>query len=186
MIFKASPSTNPTGRFGSNHLHRRTMAILKSQILFDAVERGDASLVRTILVSHVEINVRDKGGSTPLMRASLHGNTVIVDLLIACGMCIDAQDNSGKTALHYAAQEQHCSIVEHLIDAGANVNSQDGHGNSPLGMAVFYSKGVGETIMLLRKKGADDNLKNKYGVTPLGLAQTIVNYDILKFFKEKP
>jgi ankyrin repeat protein len=49
-------------------------------------------------------------------------------------------------------------------------------------MAVFYSKGAGETITLLRKKGADDNLANNHGVTPLALAKTISNFDVLKFF----
>ena len=116
------------------------------------------------------------------MRASLHGNIPIVEILIAGGASLDVQDKLGMTALHYAAQEQHSAIVERLIDAGANVDSQDQHGNTPLSSAVFCSKGAGETITVLRKKGADDNLPNKHGVTPLGLAKTIANYDVVKFF----
>ncbi|MDB6095144.1 MAG: hypothetical protein JWM32_2706 [Verrucomicrobia bacterium] len=158
------------------------MTASKSQGLLDAVEREDESSVRALLASRVDVNVRDKGGSTPLMRASLHGDLAIVELLIAEGANLDVHDKLGKTALHYAAQEQHPAVVERLVAAGAHVNSQDEHGNSPLSMAVFYSKGAGETITLLRKKGADDNIANKHGVTPRALAKTIANFDVLKFF----
>jgi len=48
---------------------------------------------------------------------------------------------------------------------------------------VFYSKGKGAVIRLLRQNGADDNLANKHGVTPLGLAKTIANFDVLQHFK---
>ena len=158
------------------------MTASRSQALLDAVEQGDASKVRTLLALRTDVNVRDKGGSTPLMRASLHGDLSIVDLLIKEGANLDGRDKIGKTAIHYAAQEQHSAVVERLIAAGVDVNSQDESGNTALSMAVFYSKGAGETITLLRKKGADENLPNRHGVTPLALAKTMANFDVLKFF----
>ena len=71
------------------------MTFSKSQALLDAVEQQDAASVQKVLALRVDVNTRDKGGSTPLMRASLHGNLENVELLIAAGASLDVQDKLG-------------------------------------------------------------------------------------------
>ena len=63
------------------------------------------------------------------------------------------------------------------------VDVQDEHGNTPLFRAVFNSQGRGEVVVQLLKSEADRNLQNKHGVSPLGLAESIGNYDVASFFK---
>jgi ankyrin repeat protein len=63
------------------------------------------------------------------------------------------------------------------------VDARDKHGNTPLSKAVFYSQGSGEMISLLLRWGADRDLKNNYGVSPVGLARSIANYDVARFFE---
>lgn len=73
-------------------------------------------------------------------------------------------------------------MVRRLLDAGANIEAEDAWGNTPLGRAVFESKGRGEVITFLLSRGADRLHANKHGVSPLSLAQSIANYDVAQFF----
>ncbi len=118
------------------------------------------------------------------MRAALFDYIELVGILIDAGADVNLKDRRGFTAFHYAAQEKCEQVAQKLIDAGADVNSQDVNGNSPLSSAVFYSRGEGQLIRVLRRSGADDNLSNKHGVSPLQLAKTIANYDVAQFFNE--
>jgi ankyrin repeat protein len=61
-------------------------------------------------------------------------------------------------------------------------NIEDRHGNTPLGRAVFNSRGRGELITALLKAGADRYHRNAYGKTPTELANTIANYNVAQFF----
>jgi uncharacterized protein len=153
--------------------------------LFDAVEKNEISMVQNLLENGCDINARDEGKSTPVMRAALRGYDDLLSVLIRLKADLNLSDRIGKTALHYAAQEHHEETVQKLLDAGAFVNCQDAHGNSPLSNAVFYSQGRGGVIKILRQYGADDNLPNNHGVTPLALAQSISNYDVIQYFESK-
>lgn len=153
--------------------------------LFHAVEGNEIAAVQTLIKDDCDVNVQDREECTPLMRASLLGYTDLVDLLLHSGANTAIHDKLGKTALHYAAQEYHADVAHKLLEAGSSVDSQDTHGNTPLGNAVFYSQGRGAMISLLRQYGANENLANRHGVTPFGLARTIANYDVLQHFKDE-
>ncbi|MDQ3650521.1 MAG: ankyrin repeat domain-containing protein [Acidobacteriota bacterium] len=88
-----------------------------------------------------------------------------------------------KTPLHFAVQNHLIEIAKVLIVHRAEVDAQDNYGNIPLFRAVFESRGRGDMIQLLLANGANPHI-NKSGVTPLGLAQTISNYDVAQHFKE--
>jgi ankyrin repeat protein len=155
------------------------------EALFNAIESDQISRVHELIEKGDDINARDKGGSTPLMRSALHGYIELLALLLGSGADVTLSDKTGKTALHYAAQEQHEDVVRRLLEAGADVNAQDIYGNSPLSNAVFYSKGRGAVIKILRQNGADETLPNKHGVTPIGLAKNIANFDIMQHFADE-
>lgn len=88
--------------------------------------------------------------------------------------------------MHAAVQAWSPSTCVILLNAGAPVDCQDAHGNTPLGKAVFESRGRGEIIKLLRARGVDPMLKNRHGVSPLKLARTIANFDVRQFFADLP
>lgn len=58
------------------------------------------------------------------------------------------------------------------------------YGNAPLWTAVFNSRGHGELIRLLRRRGANPWHPNNSGQTPVGLARLIANYDVALFFAD--
>jgi ankyrin repeat protein len=128
----------------------------------------------------------DRYGRTELHYAAADGDSQKVEALLASGLNAGAADDDGWTPLHAAVQAWSPSICIALLKAGAPIDSQDIHGNTPLGKAVFESRGRGDIIELLRAHGADPLLKNRHGVSPLKLARTIANFDIHQFFADLP
>ena len=146
--------------------------------LFNAVFRRDSGEVERLLNLGLDPNLVDSDGRTPLIQASIDGNKEIIAILLQKGARADVRDKRQSSALHYAAQGQHVPSVELLLSAGAEIDVQDENGNTPLSNAVFTSKGRPEVIRLLSKHGANKNLQNYHGVSPLKLAQSIANYPI--------
>ena len=130
-----------------------------------------------------DITVRDREKRTLLINAAIEGAADIVGLLISRGADLNGQDNDGKSALHFAAREKQSAVLDQLIKAGAKVDIQDQDGNTPLSDAVFEAREDGSMIEKLLTAGADPKLRNRHGVSPLELAESIDNYDLLKYFK---
>jgi ankyrin repeat protein len=128
----------------------------------------------------------DRLGRTELHYAANSGDLAKVQALLAGGVQPDLPDDNGWTPLHFAAQADSVAISEALLAAGASVDPRDSHGNTPLSNAVFNFRGRGELIALLRRHGADPNAANAHGVSPIGLARTIANYDVKQHFKDLP
>ena len=128
----------------------------------------------------------DEYGRTLLHYAALYGDLDGTQRLLAEGAIPGCADDNGWTPLHFAVQEGHVDIAQVLLSAGADVDAADSNGNTPLSGAVFNSKGRGDLIRLLREFGADPLTQNRHGVSPVGLARSIANFDIAQFFSDVP
>ena len=96
----------------------------RDQVLVEACESGDDSLVLSLINSGVNVNCLVKFGFgewSPLMRASAEGHTDIVKLLLQRGAQVDLQNNVGQTALMWASDRGHMDIAKLLVDHGAEV-----------------------------------------------------------------
>ena len=151
--------------------------------LIRSILARDLGSVKERLINGANPNLCDEDGRTPLIHAAIDGLTDIAKVLVDAEAIVNAHDRLGYTALHYAAQGYHEDTASMLIAAGACVDVEDVHGNTPLGRAVFESKGRGNLISLLLRAGADRNHPNKHGQTPLGLAKLIGNYNVAQFFE---
>ncbi|NVK38649.1 MAG: ankyrin repeat domain-containing protein [Gammaproteobacteria bacterium] len=127
----------------------------------------------------------DKEGRSELHYAALDGDTRKVAQLISEGASVNLQCKQGWTALHCAAQSNSPEIVMALIKAGAAIELKDVFGNTPLWRATMASKGNGAVIKILLEAGGDRNAQNSSGVSPLSLAKTIGNFNVVQFY-EKP
>lgn len=147
--------------------------------IHDAVLRGDVAALEAALAEGGDTNSRIDGGRTPLINAVIEGQTSIIEALVKSGADVNASDSLGFTALHHAALRQSADIIKVLIASGALVDAKDSFGNTPLFRAVFESRGRKEAILELLAAGADQNAKNNSDVSPLDLAKTIANFDVL-------
>jgi ankyrin repeat protein len=127
---------------------------------------------------------RDGYGRTPLHYAAADRDLRQARRLLDGGADPDATDKTGFTPLHFAAQEGAVDIAALLLERGASVDPQDSFGNTPLMKAVFSSRGEGELIQLLRRRGADPLRPNTRGQTPTGLARLIGNFPVARWFDD--
>jgi ankyrin repeat protein len=144
--------------------------------------RRNAPEVTQALIGGAAVDPVDRAGRTPLFYAALNGDVAIIDLLISHHADVNAKDQMLRTPLFAAAQSYEVDAASRLIAGGAEVDWRDSYGNTSLGRAAFESRGRGDMIKLLLSAGADRSLKNKSGVSPEDLANTIANYDVRQFF----
>jgi ankyrin repeat protein len=128
----------------------------------------------------------DEFGRSELHYAAGECDLIRSEKLVRKGLDVNHADKNGWTPLHFAAQAQAPEVATLLLDAGAEVDPKDIHGNTPLFKAVFESKGKGDTIKLLRARGANPLAANKHGQTPIGLARLIANFDVKQYFTDCP
>jgi uncharacterized protein len=146
-----------------------------------AVLSQNLELVKSLIKTNENIEIKDRGGRTPFLNAVIEDNLPIVKLLEDQGANIAVQDNMGYSALHFASQNQSIEMTRYLIEKGSAIDVVDAHGNTPLGRAVYTSRGKGEVIKMLLAAGAKKMKKNFHGISPWDLANSIENYDVKRF-----
>ncbi|KAF2903218.1 hypothetical protein ILUMI_02975, partial [Ignelater luminosus] len=96
----------------------------------------------------------------------------MIDLFVANGADINEHNSSGDTPLHYSAKHGNSKILSKLISDVSDVNIiLNSIGNTPLHCALkvynYRKEGYFETVNLLLLKGANVNIANAKGRTPL-------------------
>ena len=149
------------------------------------VIQSDISLddITSHLSKGLSLDLADSGGRTLLMQAVIDRALNIAEFLIKMGANINLRDIRLWTALHFAVQNGDLQMTKLLVENGAEVNASDVAGNSVLARAVFSSKGKGDVIKYLLRHDADINQANNFGITPIGLARSISNYDLAQYFQ---
>ncbi len=134
----------------------------------DFFKTTTADQVRDCLNFGANINMRDKGGYTPLHRAAYNNeNSDVIITLINAGTNINVQNTDGETPLHAAAlNNKNPDVIITLINAGANINVQNKDGYTPLHRAAKNNENP-DVINTLLNAGANINVQDKNDNTPL-------------------
>jgi len=171
----------------------------KTPLLWAAMKSHEAIVQILLATSQVDVNARDIDGRTPLTWAAKKGHAATVKLLLgASGIEIESRDNFGSTPLSCAVvQGVREDIVKLLLETGqADLSYEDSRGRSLWELAFSYgncgiaallaktgrfktggdplTEAISEKDWDLTWKfilcGADVNLADQRGRTPLGIA----------------
>ena len=114
----------------------------------------------------------DTRRASPVVMAASEGSKAIVDVLLRFGANLLDRDPYGYTALHWTVVRHHFGVIMTLNTYSRGfagwLNSQDSYGNTALHLAA--KMGYTDAAKLLVKLGAEKNLQNDDGRSPLDLA----------------
>ena len=118
-----------------------------------AAATGQLGILRILVESGVDVDLRSEARNTPLISAAEEGQEDVVRYLLAQGADVNAIGWDGFTALHSAASEGHVGIVSDLLGAGAEIEARDNRSMTPLYRAAQH--GHVQIVERLIDAGAD-------------------------------
>ncbi|CAB0029453.1 unnamed protein product, partial [Trichogramma brassicae] len=184
FLLKNGANPNVANADGSTALHVACKDKNDAHGSFRAIMKHSAERYRPL-----RVDAQDGNGDTPLHLALKNGLGEVAELLLRCGADPGLANKHGSTALHVVCQQEQVRSLLNMMfscdqepdhDDGlmelifkisddkrrpVRVNVQDEAGNAPLHLALEH--GNLDKIVLLLKRGADRNLANGEGSTPL-------------------
>ena len=143
-----------------------TKANPPSVSLHEAAFQGNVEAIRQHIEAGSDLDEKDPmSGASPLIIATVFGQTEVLKALIEAGADMNIGNNEGSTPLIVAAVFDRIEAARTLIEAGADVNIGNNEGSTALQTAALLCRT--EIVKLLLKNGADKNVKNNAGRTAL-------------------
>ncbi|XP_039582417.1 ankyrin repeat and SOCS box protein 10 isoform X3 [Passer montanus] len=130
--------------------------------------RGYAECVRLLLRRGAAVDAAP-GGRTALHAACAAASAACVRLLLAAGADPEAVSEDGHRPLHLCRSSDSIECVQQLLQRGASVNSQTEE-EMDTALHVAARHGLAEHVQLLLHHGAEVEVRNKEGQTPLNAA----------------
>ncbi len=163
-------------------------ARLKDEYLFNAVAAGNTELVSFLLEKGIDVNIKNQTGKTLIHLSIDEGNnlTTMFNAFKSANANFEAGNSEGDTPLSYALKSNKINALEGLIGIGVDLNSTNSSGQAPLHVAITNKTELEEGnsadfITKLIAAGADIDVKDSYGYTPLARA---VSKNELKIAKQ--
>ncbi|MEL4895235.1 ankyrin repeat domain-containing protein [Crocosphaera sp. Alani8] len=134
-----------------------------------------------LLIAHgTNVDIKGEYKRTSLHCATQSRHQAIVELLLDYNADINALDIEGKSALSIASGHHDLQIVEILLSRGARIYPINDQACNPL-ICACSSPGGDETIKSLVVHGADTNVRDLRGFSPLHLAVVQNNKGLVEF-----
>jgi len=154
------------------------------------INEGITESEEFILRNDIDINVNDSSGKTLLLLSLLDENYSLANKLLLLGADPNGAGHDYKkiSIIGWAASYKDSSFLKLLLSFGGNPNLVT-DSEWPESTPIFESILVNniENIKLLISKGADLNFEARNGYTPIMLAASIGNWEILYLFlKSEP
>ncbi|XP_066480691.1 KN motif and ankyrin repeat domain-containing protein 4 [Tiliqua scincoides] len=141
-------------------------------------------------LQNIIVNLADGNGNSALHYSVSHSNFQIVKLLLETGICdVDHQNKAGYTAvmitpLASAETDEEMEVVTKLLKEGnVNIRASQG-GQTALILGVSHDRE--DMVKALLSCGADINLQDDTGLSPLMVACQYNNTEIVKLLLTHP
>jgi uncharacterized protein len=164
---------------------------------------GNAEVIEALLKAGADVESAGADGQTALMVVARSSNVEAARVLIKHGAEVNARESwREQTALMWAAAESQPDMVKQLIRSGAELDARSQVNEWPRQVsaepriqwrpaggltALLYAcrQGCLACVKHLVEGGADVNLGDPKGVTPLIMATTNLNFDIAAYLLAK-
>ena len=155
----------------------------KYMIFSNAVEKGNLFKVIFLIETGADIDKANIYGLTPLMKAVIHNQSLIMLYLLKCKANILIRSDSGATALQWAVSYSRIDMLKTLLQySKLDLNHHYEEGNTLLLNAIFANNLL--VVKWLVDNGAMLDELNNEGQSPLTLASQLKREEILKFLEE--
>lgn len=140
-----------------------------------AAYANDVETAKALIEKGADVNIQDNMKNNPFLYSGAEGYIEILKLTIEAGANPKLLNRYGGTALIPASEHGFVEVVKELLEnTEINVNHVNNLGWTALMEAIVLNDGgrkQQETIKLLIKHGADVNIPDSEGVTPLQQAK---------------
>lgn len=148
--------------------------------LFCAVESNQYFIARFLIEKGADVNLKYKHEYFTILIASVFSRNVqLTSLLLDHGANIDDTDLCGETPLMWAVKEGMVDMATLLINRGANLEKLE-PGSFMTALLLSIQHRQPDTALLLIDSGADVNIKNIAGTTPIIWAASNGYYDVVE------
>ena len=89
--------------------------------LFEIIEKGDIQQLKNIKSNHLNFNIYDEEGNTPIHKAIKYGDTTFLKACFKLGSPIDIVNKNGHSALEYACLERDPNMIKFLLNNGGDM-----------------------------------------------------------------
>ncbi|MFC7679983.1 ankyrin repeat domain-containing protein [Paenibacillus sp. GCM10028914] len=154
-----------------------------------AVHTKQLDTFKLLIEQGADINIRDNRTDNPLLYAGAEGMLDFVKVAVAAGADTTVTNRFGGTALIPAADRGHVEIVRELLTTSdVNIDHVNNLGWTALLEAVILGDGGKKhqaIVQLLIDHGADVNLADSDGVTPLQHAKSRGYQEMIEMLVKK-
>ena len=147
--------------------------------LIAAAWDDDVDRARSLIARGADVNAKDDTEQSAYLIATSEGYLDLLELTLRNRAQVNSKDSFNGTGLIRAAERGHWDITGRLVQAGVSIDHVNNLGWTALIESIVLGDGGKnhtDTLAALVKAGADLNLKDRSGFSPLQLAK-VRGYD---------
>lgn len=139
-----------------------------------AAMTGNPEMAALLIGHGAALEAQAANGEPPILTAARYGHKETVDLLMSHGADLQATNTQGNSLLFMCIFSNDTKAASLLLDAGMNPNMMDKDQRAyALHAAMIYAihSGNHDMVECLLARGADPNVRDQHGMTPLKMAK---------------